>query len=226
MSALSAAELARVIDHTILRPDAGQAAVEQVCIEALEHQFRAVCVNPVHVPLVASLLLGSACSVCAVAGFPFGASQPTVKAEEAARAVEDGAAEIDMVIDIGALRDDRHEAVGTDIQAVRTGCGGRLLKVIIETCFLSDAQKVTACRIAADHGADFVKTSTGFGGAGATVADVALMRRVVGPALGVKASGGVRDLATARAMLGAGASRLGCSASVAIMAEARAAARG
>ena len=215
-------DLVRLIDHTILRPDASSNAVQTACTEALQHGFRTVCVNPVQVPLASSVLRGSAVGVCSVAGFPFGAGTSAVKAAEAAQAVADGAAEIDMVLDLGALKDTRHDAVRRDIVAVRDACPGRVLKVIIEACLLTEAEKETACRIAAEAGADFVKTSTGFSTAGATPADVALMRRVVGPLLGVKASGGVRHLDAAKKMLTAGASRLGCGASVAILAEAEA----
>lgn len=214
------ADLARLIDHTILRPDATGAMVARVCAEALEHGFWSVCVNPVFAAQVAAALRGSAVRCCSVVGFPFGATTPEAKAFEAERAVADGAAEIDMVMAMGALKDRRHEAVRADIAVVRGACPGAVLKVIIETCLLDDAEKETACRIAAEAGADFVKTSTGYGGGGATPGDVALMRRVVGTALGVKASGGIRDAATALAMVEAGASRIGTSSGVAIVATA------
>lgn len=213
------ADLARLIDHTLLRPDAGQAAVRRLCAEARAHGFAAVCLNPVQVALAAGELAGCAVRTCSVVGFPFGAAPARVKAFEAAQAVADGAAEVDMVIDLGALQDGRLAAVRADIAAVRAACPGAVLKVIIETCLLDDAQKETACRIAAAAGADFVKTSTGYGGGGATVADVALMRRVVGAALGVKASGGIRDFATARVMVEAGATRIGTSSGVAIVTD-------
>ncbi len=211
------AQLARLIDHTLLRPDATQAQVRQVCAEAVAHGFASVCVNPAHVALVAGALAGSPVRACSVVGFPFGATPSRVKAFEAAGAVADGAAEIDMVMALGALKDGRVVAVRDDIAAVREACPGALLKVIIETCRLDDAEKAAACRLAAEAGADFVKTSTGYAGGGATLKDVALMRRVVGDALGVKASGGVRDFATARAMVEAGASRIGTSSGVAIV---------
>ncbi len=217
---MQAADLRRLIDHTILRPDATEAMVRRICAEALEHRFWSVCVNPIAVKLAAAALRGTEVRICSVVGFPFGATPPRAKAFEAEQAVADGAAEIDMVIALGALKDRRHDAVLGDIATVRGACPGAVLKVIIETCLLDDAEKETACRLAAEAGADFVKTSTGYGGAGATIADVALMRRVVGRALGVKASGGVRDYATARAMVDAGASRIGTSSGVAIVSNA------
>lgn len=216
------ADLARLIDHTLLRPDATEAAVARLCAEAVQHGFWSVCVNPVRVAFVAERLRGGVVRTCSVVGFPFGATTPEAKACEAERAMADGAAEIDMVIDLGALKDGRHDAVRADIAVVRGACPGATLKAIIETCLLDDAQKETACRIAAEAGADFVKTSTGYGRGGATLADVALMRRVVGSALGVKASGGIRDAATAMAMVEAGASRIGTSSGVAIVATASA----
>ncbi len=220
------AELARFIDHTILRPDATEAQVRQVCAEAVAHGFWSVCVNPVQAPLAAGALAGSAVRTCSVAGFPFGATPSPVKAMEAAGAVAAGAAEIDMVIAIGALKDGRMPAVRDDIAAVRAACPDALLKVIVEICLLDEAEIAAACRVAADAGADFVKTSTGYAGGGATLAAVALMRRTVGDRLGVKASGGVRDAATARAMIAAGASRIGTSSGVAIVTAGPAAADG
>ena len=217
------ADLAGLIDHTLLRPDATQAQVRAVCAEAMAHGFASVCVNPAQVALVAGALAGSRVRACSVAGFPFGASTSRAKAFEAGQAVADGAAEIDMVIDLGALKDGRLDAVRDDIAAVRAACAGKVLKVIIEACLLDDAQKEAACRLAAEAGADFVKTSTGYSTGGATLADVALMRRVVGDALGVKASGGVRDFATARAMVESGASRIGTSSGVGIVTDAAAA---
>ena len=211
------ADLSRLIDHTILRPDATAEQVRRICAEAIEHRFFAVCVNPVFVPLVAGALAGSLVAACSVIGFPFGATATAMKAAEAAWAVGEGAQEIDMVIHVGALKAGEHGAVRADIAAVKQACGAALLKVIIETCLLTDEEKRIACRLSAEAGADYVKTSTGFGGGGATVADVALMRAVVGDALGVKASGGVRDYPTALAMARAGASRIGASASVAIV---------
>jgi len=217
MTTLTRAELARTIDHTILRADATRADVAEVCHEAREHGFYSVCVNPVHVPDVAAALAGSDVATCAVVDFPLGATPSAVKAAEARWVVAAGAREVDMVINVGALKEGRRDEVEADIAAVREACGPALLKVIIETCLLSDAEKEAACRLAVAAGAQFVKTSTGFGKAGATVEDVALMRRVVGPDIGVKASGGIRTREDALRMLAAGASRIGASASVAIV---------
>jgi deoxyribose-phosphate aldolase len=211
--------LARLIDHTLLAPDAGPAQIERLCSEALEQRFAAVCVHGAWVRRCAQLLAGSGIAVCAVVGFPLGAMSSAVKLFEARQALDDGASEIDMVLAIGALKAGEHEYVQQEIAAIAQLCHvhGALLKVILETALLSDAEKVAACSIVRAAGADFVKTSTGFAQQGATVHDVALLRRSVGPALGVKASGGVRDEATARALLEAGATRLGASASVAIV---------
>ncbi|WP_245524299.1 deoxyribose-phosphate aldolase [Methylobacterium nonmethylotrophicum] len=217
MDASSAAGLAGLIDHTLLRADATAAEVRRLCEEALEHRFKAVCVNPVHVGPAAEILAGSGVAACSVVGFPLGAVTPQDKAAEAAGAVSRGAAEIDMVIALGALKEGRHDAVRDDIAAVRAACRDRVLKVIIETCLLDDAQKRLACTLAAEAGADFVKTSTGFSTGGATLGDVALMRASVGDTLGVKASGGVRTLEAARAMIAAGATRLGTSSGVALV---------
>ena len=222
------AELARCIDHTLLRPDATPAQIRQLCAEAREHGFAAACVNPVWVPLVAEALRGSGVATCAVVGFPLGASHPEVKAFEARRAIREGAREIDMVIAIGALKAGEDETVLADIRAVVEACRerGALCKVIIETCLLTDDEKRRACRLARRARAHFVKTSTGFAAGGATVADVALMAAEVGAAcMAVKASGGIRDFAAAQRLLAAGASRLGASASVAILAEAKQAVR-
>ena len=213
-------DLASMIDHTILRPDATRADVERLCREAADHRFKAVCVNRSWVETAAGLLEGSPVLVASVVGFPLGATSATVKALEAAEAVRAGAAEIDMVIDVGRLKEGSLDAVRADIAAVVRASAGRTVKVIIEACLLADAEKVAACRIAAEAGAGFVKTSTGFGPGGATEGDVALMRRTVGDALGVKASGGIRTAAQALAMIRAGASRLGTSSGVAILAEA------
>jgi len=216
------ADLAALIDHTILKPDATAEQVRRICDEAREHRFFSVCVNPVFVPLVAQALAGSGVATCSVIAFPFGATATAIKVAEAARAVGEGAGEIDMVIHVGALKAGEHDAVRADIAAVKQAGGAALLKVIIETCLLTDEEKRAACRIAKKAGADFVKTSTGFGGGGATVADVALMRAEVGRKMGVKASGGIRDYATALAMVQAGATRLGASASIAIVTAAAA----
>ncbi|MBK1665301.1 deoxyribose-phosphate aldolase [Rhodospirillum rubrum] len=223
---LGAAELAAYIDHTLLRPDAGTAEIAAWCDEAVTHGFKSVCVNPIQIPLVAAKLAGTGVGVCSVIGFPFGASPTAVKVAEAAWVVAHGATEVDMVIDIGALKDGRAEVVRADIAAVKAACGSALLKVIIEACLLDDEQKALACRLSAEAGADFVKTSTGFAGGGATAKDVALMRRTVGSALGVKASGGVRTRDDALRMIAAGASRIGASASIAIVAEADAVSTG
>jgi len=214
---LSQKEIGRVIDHTLLKPDAPREAIETLCREAKRHQFFSVCVNSSMVHLARSLLHGSPVKVCAVVGFPLGAGTPGAKAYEAREAVRCGAAEIDMVINIGALRSHDYGLVQHDIEKVVRAVQPRVVKVILETGMLTQEEKVIACALAKAAGAAFVKTSTGFGPGGATTEDVALMRRVVGPELGVKASGGIRDFAAAKRMLEAGASRLGCSSSVAIV---------
>jgi deoxyribose-phosphate aldolase len=218
--AVSGAELALLIDHTILKPDATQAQVRQFCDEAKQHGFRSVCVNSIHVPFVAEQLRGSDVRVCSVVGFPLGAMPPAVKAAETAAAVTAGAEEIDMVIPVGALKEGRHAEVLADITAVRAACPDAVLKVIIETCLLTDAEKTAACQLSVQAKADFVKTSTGFSTGGATVEDVALMRATVGPSVGVKASGGVRTLEAAHAMIAAGANRIGTSSGVALVTKA------
>ncbi len=217
-------QLAAYIDHTLLKADASEAQVRQLCDEALQYRFAAVCVNPDWVRLCALLLKGSGVAVCTVAGFPLGATPSDVKAYEARRAVFDGATEIDMVINVGRLKSGDGAAVGDDIREVcrAVHSGGARLKVILETALLSEGEKVEACTIARDAAADFVKTSTGFGPSGATAADVALMRRVVGPGMGVKAAGGIRDLAACLQMIEAGATRIGASAGVKIISEAAA----
>ncbi|WP_405054282.1 deoxyribose-phosphate aldolase [Telmatospirillum sp.] len=209
--------LARVIDHTILRPDAGRADVIRFCDEAKLHHFCSVCVNPVNIPTVARALAGSGVRTCSVIGFPFGAIPTAVKAAEASWVVEAGADEVDMVIALGALKDGDLPAVRKDITDVKRACGKAILKVILETCLLTEDEKIAACRLSQEAGADFVKTSTGYSKAGATVEDIALMRRIVGDAMGVKASGGIRTRADAIRMLEAGASRIGASASIAII---------
>ncbi|HYO83987.1 MAG TPA: deoxyribose-phosphate aldolase [Bryobacteraceae bacterium] len=215
--------IAALIDHTVLKADATRRDIEQVCEEALRYGFASVCVNGSRVKLAAELLAGSSVRVCTVIGFPLGAMSNYAKDAEAGIAMRDGAVELDMVIDIGSLKDGEHEAVRSDIAGVVVPArnAGALVKVIIETSLLSDDEKRTACRIAVDAGAQFVKTSTGFSGSGATTADVTLIREVVGPQIGVKASGGIRTLADLRSMLGAGASRIGASASVRIVEETR-----
>jgi deoxyribose-phosphate aldolase len=212
-------EVARLIDHTLLKPQATPAQVEQLCDEARRYGFASVCINPVYVRLAAEKLKGSDVAVCTVVGFPLGATTTSIKVREADQAMVDGATEIDMVIHIGALKAGDHQAVREDIAAVSAAChaGGALLKVIIETVLLSDEEKVIACRLAQAAEADFVKTSTGFAGGGATVEDVRLMRQTVGPRMGIKAAGGVRSYADAMAMVEAGATRVGASAGVQIV---------
>ncbi len=213
--------VARLIDHTILKPEAVRDEILRVCREALEFEFASVCVNPFWAKVVAAELRGSPVKVCTVTGFPFGATLTSAKVAETMGALRDGSQEIDMVMNIGALRGGERELVRSDIQSVSAAvhANGAIVKVIIETALLDDAQKVLACRIAQDAGADFVKTSTGFSKGGATVEDVALMRRTVGKSMGVKASGGIRTLADLKAMVAAGADRIGASASVGIMHE-------
>jgi len=211
-------KLAKYFDHTILNPDATNEDVLNVCKEAKEHDFFSVCVNPYYVALVRESLKGTDVKVTSVIGFPLGASISEVKAFEAKRAIADGANEIDMVINIAALKNKEYDYVQKDIEAVAKACGeDALLKVIIETCLLSDEEKVKACELAKAAKADYVKTSTGFSTGGATVEDVKLMRKTVGPDLGVKASGGVRDAEKAKAVIDAGATRIGASSSVKIV---------
>jgi deoxyribose-phosphate aldolase len=214
--------LASMIDHTLLKPEATRAQVEQLCDEAKQHGFASVCVNPTHVRLCAQRLKGSPVKVCTVVGFPLGATLPEVKAFETQQALEAGATEIDMVINIGALKSQDNDLVARDMAVVvhAAHAAHALVKVIIEAALLTDDEKITACRLAQSAGADFVKTSTGFGPGGATVEDVALMRRVVGSTMGIKAAGGIRTLADAQKMIAAGATRIGASASVKMMAEA------
>ena len=215
-------EIARLIDHTLLKPDASQDQIAQLCYEARTHEFASVCVNPTHVRLCAQLLKGSRAKVCTVVGFPLGATPATVKAYETQQAIRDGATEIDMVINIGALKSRDYRVVLEDIGAVvgAAHAGNALVKVIIEAALLTDEEKIIASQLAKTAGAEFVKTSTGFGPGGATAHDVALMRRVVGPDIGVKAAGGVRSLADAQAMIAAGATRIGASAGIRIVKEA------
>src|SRR5437899_2002571 len=215
--------VASMIDHTLLKPDATRQSIEELCREAAQFKFATVCINPTWVALAAQLLKGTRVGVCSVVGFPLGATTADVKAYETRRAIFDGAREIDMVINIGALKSGDLRIVERDIDAVVSTChdGGSLCKVIIEAALLTDEEKVTACTLAKAAGADYVKTSTGFGPGGATVADVALMRRVVGAEMGVKAAGGVRDLESVKAMVAAGATRVGASAGVQIVQQAR-----
>lgn len=207
----------KLFDHTILKADATNEQVIKICDEAKKYNFMSVCVNTYYAPLVVEQLKDSAVKTCCVVGFPLGQMSTESKALETAYAVEVGADEIDMVINVGALKDKDYAAVLADIRAVRAVCKGKTLKVIIETCLLTDEEKVKACELSVEGGADFVKTSTGFSTGGAKTEDVALMRKTVGPDIGVKASGGIRDAATAEAMVEAGASRLGTSATVAII---------
>ena len=215
----TAANIASIIDHTLLRPEATADDIRKVCAEARQYGFASVCVNPYWVPLVASELAGSTVKVCTVAGFPLGASMTASKVAETELAVRAGAQEIDMVINIGQLRGGNYDAVREDIRAVVNAArpGGAIVKAILETALLDDDQKAVACRLARDAGAQFVKTSTGFAAHGATAHDVALMRCVVGNAMGVKASGGIRTLDDLKTMVAAGASRIGASASVKIV---------
>jgi len=220
---LSAQGVARLIDHTLLKPEATTAQVIQLCTEAREHGFASVCINPWYVRLAADLLSDADnVEICTVVGFPLGATLPEVKAYETLQAIANGATEVDMVINIGALKSKRYAAVARDIHAVVVAAhpADVGVKVIIEAALLSEEEKVAACLLAKQAGADFVKTSTGFGPGGATAEDVALMRAVVGDALGVKAAGGVRSWEQARAMIAAGANRIGASAGVRIVREA------
>lgn len=212
-------ELAQYIDHTLLKPDAKEEQIVTLCREAMQYRFASVCVNPSFVKLAAETLQGCSVPVCSVAGFPLGATMPDVKAYEARRAICDGAREVDMVINVGALKSGNDGLVRRDVQSVVDACKelGAHSKVIIEAALLTDDEKVKACTIIKEAGADFVKTSTGFGPGGATVRDVQLMRRVVGKEMGVKAAGGIRDEAATRRMIEAGATRIGASASLKII---------
>lgn len=207
----------KYFDHTILKADATLAEVDKICKEALENGFASVCVNEYYAAHVAEKLRGSEVKTCVVVGFPLGASTGKVKAFEAKEAIACGAQEIDMVINVGALKDGRADVVKADMQEVREACKGVTMKVIIETCLLTEEEKKQACRLAVEVGADFVKTSTGFSTAGAKTTDVRLMKEIVGDNAKVKASGGIRDLQTAKAMIEAGADRLGTSATVSIV---------
>ncbi len=218
------ASIAALIDHTLLKPEATAADIRRLCAEARQYGFASVCVNPCWVRLAAAELDGAEVKVCAVVGFPLGANATETKSFEAVLALEQGAREIDMVINIGELKGRNEPAVDADIRAVAEATRARsaILKVILETGLLNDTEKAVACRIAQSAGADFVKTSTGFGPKGATVEDVVLLRRAVGPHMGVKASGGIRTLEDLRKMVAAGASRIGASLSVRIVLEAAA----
>ncbi|MFW5747987.1 MAG: deoxyribose-phosphate aldolase [Chloroflexota bacterium] len=213
------AELAAMIDHTLLKPEATRSQIEKLCAEARTHEFASVCVNGVYVSLAARLLQGSPVKVCTVVGFPLGAMATEAKVQETHIAINQGAHEIDMVLHVGALKGEDISALANDISAVVAECQtrGALSKVILETALLTNEEKVIACKVAQNAGADFVKTSTGFGGGGATVEDIRLMRETVGPKMGVKASGGVRTYEDALAVVEAGATRIGASSGIAIV---------
>lgn len=211
-------KLAQYIDHTLLKPDATEEKILKICEEAKEYNFASVCVNPFYASLVSEQLKGTSVKTCVVIGFPLGANTKEVKAFEAKDAIKNGAQELDMVINVGALKDKKYDIVKDDIKAVVEAANGNaLVKVIIETCLLTKDEIVKACQIAKEAGADFVKTSTGFSTGGAKVEDVKLMRETVGPDMGVKASGGIRTTKDAKALIEAGATRIGASASIAIV---------
>lgn len=222
----TALDLAAFIDHTLLKADATREQILRICQEAQKYHFFSVCVNPCWVKTCREQLAGSSVKVCSVIGFPLGANCSCLKVAEAKRAVEDGAVEVDMVLNVGRLKSGDLTAVRDDIRRVVEAAQPAIVKVILETCLLDDEQKIAACVLAKEAGAHFVKTSTGFGSSGAQTADVALMRRVVGVDMGVKASGGIRDRKTALEMIQAGANRLGVSASIAIVTENRASTTG
>ncbi|MCF6459988.1 deoxyribose-phosphate aldolase [Clostridium sp. Cult3] len=210
--------IASMIDHTLLKPDATGEAIDGLCKEAKEYEFAAVCVNPYYVRRAKNLLEGTKVRVATVIGFPLGANAKEVKAFETENAIKNGADEVDMVINIGALKNGEHDLVRDDIKAVVEAAKNRaVVKVIIETCLLTDEEKVVACKLAKEAGANFVKTSTGFSTGGATVEDIKLMKETIGDSLKIKASGGIRDYKTAKAMVDAGASRIGASASIKIV---------
>ncbi|MBR0521175.1 MAG: deoxyribose-phosphate aldolase [Spirochaetales bacterium] len=213
--------IAKYIDHTVLAANATQEKIEKLCAEAKEWKFASVCVNTCWTKLCAEKLKGTGVNVCVVVGFPLGAMCTKAKAYEAKCAVEDGATEVDMVINIGWLKDGKDDLVVNDIREVKKACGDKHLKVIIEACLLTEEEKVRACELSVKAGADFVKTSTGFSTGGAKAEDVALMRKTVGPDMGVKAAGGIRTYEDAMKMIQAGANRLGCSAGIAIVTSAK-----
>lgn len=210
-------KLNSMIDHTLLKADTNKEAIISLCEEAKRYKFAAVCVNPYYVSLCREILKGSGVKVATVIGFPLGANTKDVKAYETRRAVEDGADELDMVLNIAALKNKEYQVVKEDIKAVVEAAGGRIVKVILETCLLNEEEKIKACQLALEAGADFVKTSTGFSTAGASVEDVKLMKSVVGDRMEVKASGGIRDYETAMKMIEAGASRIGTSSGIKIV---------
>jgi len=211
--------ISSIIDHTLLKANASRKDIENLCREAVEYEFCSVCVNPVNVGIAVQSLKGSQVKVCTVVGFPLGANLAGVKAYEAGKALEQGALEVDMVINIGAVKSGDYDIVVKEIKAVKKVAGDRIVKVILETCYLTDDEKTKLGRLAVDCGANFVKTSTGFGTGGATTADVRLLREVVGPDVGIKASGGIRDLKTLMEIVDAGANRIGASSGVKIMKE-------
>lgn len=220
---LTKKEMAKMIDHTLLKAVGTPDEVTRLCREALEYRFASVCVNPYHVPLAGKILAGSDVLVCTVIGFPLGATSTAAKAFEAGEAVRAGAKEVDMVINLGLLKAGRQDEALKDIRAVVEAAAAvdkdAVVKVIIETCYLTDEEKIVACRLSKEAGAHFVKTSTGFGTGGATVEDIALMRKTIGPQMGVKASGGIKNARQAMAMVGAGATRIGASAGIGIVSE-------
>ncbi len=218
---MTLAELAKFIDHTVLKPEATENDIDRLCGEAKEYGFAAVCVNPHYVRRAAKLMEGSGIKVCGVVGFPLGASTTSAKGYEAQEAFYSGAQELDMVMNIGAFKDKQYDLVRDDIRLVVRSAQGALVKVIIEACLLTDQEKVTACQFIQQAGAQFVKTSTGFNKAGATIEDVRLLRTTVGENFGVKASGGIRDLPTTVALIDAGANRIGTSTGVTIIEEAK-----
>jgi deoxyribose-phosphate aldolase len=221
--ALNESEITRLIDHTLLKPDATQNEISKLCEEALQYHFASVCVNPWYVAQVVEILRGSAVKACTVAGFPLGANLPCVKVFEAQKSIERGAQEIDMVINIGALKSGHPDMVESEIREVAATChqGGAICKVILETCLLTHDEKIQAALAAKNAGADFVKTSTGFSTAGATPEDVRLIRETIGPHTGIKAAGGIRTLEDLQKMVAAGATRIGASAGVKIIEQLR-----
>ena len=214
-------DIAKYIDHTLLAADATQERIEKLCEEAKQWKFASVCVNTCWAKLCAEKLKGTGVNICVVVGFPLGAMSTKAKAYEAKCAIEDGATEVDMVINIGWLKDHKDDLVENDIRELKKACGDKHLKVIIEACLLTEEEKVRACELSVKAGADFVKTSTGFSKWGAVAEDVALMRKTVGPDMGVKAAGGIRTFEDAKKMIEAGANRLGCSAGIAIVTAAK-----
>ena len=216
---ISTRQLASMIDHSLLRPNATREQLRKLCEEAMAYGFKAVCVNPIHVADAAQMLKGKEVLVCSVVGFPFGTHSPKTKAFETEEAIRLGAREVDMVIRVGALKEGRDREVVEDIRAVVQAAGGSPVKVILETCYLTDEEKICACKLCVEAGASFVKTSTGFASGGASLEDVKLMRETVGKSLGVKAAGGIRTLEDAIKMIEAGANRLGTSGSVAMIKE-------